>query len=288
MDGSDQKLLFEIAQKPLGMDRGSMSEYFADLFNRSGYGNVCLPHAGQLLLFANCTEQQTGYTNRMLNLFMVRLKEASWINPYHMSEFLTTIRSVIVPLCTSARSAKVAHVEQYLYDMLLTQFHELKKDPHATLHTLAETIVSTLEEAPEDQIKARTVSIIQDLCARLIWNPRDGDEFWAITLKICQQLHDLHTVGGLIDLATLNACLWAITHRLIHCIELADDLVPVSTYQKIQHDIAHAASPLFTVIDLEASLMKPRSAWLTDAVIAGETRARMVQNGNWITPREAL
>lgn len=271
-------------RQPICMDRDGVSTYFKDIFNLKGYGSLCIEHLVDFLEFADKTAQPLSFTLRMMELFHGRMKEALWINPYALSGTLDAFIEHTGPILEAAHKERIVAVKRSMYQAMLSRFNSLKEEPEVFMNTLAEEVLQIADNTELVRLRALLVRFIESALDKLILSPHDQQGMWDITMQIADQINTLYLAGTIIDAATVQHCYRSLVYRFIYCLETVGEHLSLETYNYMKRDIAQSTHPLLSFADMESDLVISRAQLLKDALIAAETRSRVVAAGSWVAP----
>lgn len=268
------------------MSRGHIEHYFRTTFREHSYGTYCGNHLLDFLSYASTTRNPVRFTTKIVDLFHIRMKEALWSNPYVVNTVLQGLYAYVGPTLEMAEADRADKVQKTLYDMLSNRFEELKQDPDNVLASVTDEILTIVDGADATRLRSSAVRLVENMLDRLVWLLAEQEEAWDVTCALADNLYRLYEADIIPDTITLNQCLWSIMYRFTYCIETTGDTISIMTYQRIKKDILSGRSALLSTKDeLQQQVgMKTRADWLSDAVVAGEARARKVSEGAWIAP----
>jgi len=300
--------------RPLAsMERDDIAQYFARVFNREGYGPFSLNHLRQFLQFGNTlSHNQLKFTASMIDLFLARLKEALYINPFVMHDFIKTVIEHVAPSLTAACQMQVSSIadgmreqlgghaaalKQRLTYELKNGFYVLKFDPELFLTRLTDAIIRDLPvedlahyavdamlHSEALHVRSSLVRIIEAGLDRLVWSPAEEGFAWQNVKDIANHLFMLYRCNVIPDEQTLNQLYWTLTYRFIYCLGLIGEHISLTTYEIMKQDILEGSNILLTFSIGEQDVMRPRSRWLADAVLAASVRSQMTADGAWVAP----
>jgi len=274
----------QVWMRPVEMHRTGVSTFFSEVFNMHGFGSYSCGPLVDFLRFSCQTKDPLAFTLRIMDLFHVRMKEATWLNPYDVYRVLCTLHDDIAPLVRTALDMRCIEAEKALYKALLTGFRDLKHNPQSFIHDVVVDILAIADSSEVYRLRTLCISMVGSMLDKLIWSPADQEDVWRSVNDLAEVLYDLHTANLIPDSPTLNHCLWSLLYRFSYLIENMGEELSPATYAIMKRDLIEGNSILFSFPDDREGLMNSRAQWLRTVIIAGEVRAREAREGSWIAP----
>jgi hypothetical protein len=272
--------------KPVTFSQYGIADFFLTTFNDRIYASQFLPscflHLDDFLRYASTTDSPTVFALTSLELFHQRLKEARWVNPFALIEFLESSMPLIASLCRiEERKNNIPPIKQILYDALLHRFNDLKETPDIFLTTVAEEIdrltMPDEEREKKTELKLLYIRLIESALDKLIWDPRDEECVWQSVILLTNQLEQLLANNILAEDRNLNPLLWSLTYRLCYFLETHGARLPINCYQTMKNDCMLQLNILTR--PEEEDLVTNRKERLLRAILDGEIKARAYARG---------
>jgi hypothetical protein len=263
--------LIQLFTRPITFNRASIQAFLTDVFNHRLYGVYGLPasfgHITDLLSYNKSAPQPYVYTISIIDLFHDRLKEALWVNPYALSQLLNAVQEHCQSLCEAPQNQQDA-IKKILYQALLSQFTDLKRNPEQFMDNVSAQIAHAVSG---DHITLRLE--LQYALTRFIES--------ALDKLVAEQLHTLYRLGMMPHETALNHCYWSLIYRFCYFIDTVGEHLSIPTYEAIKHDMATKNSPLFCLEESEACITT-KAQKLQLSVFDNEVKVRAAQSGLWV------
>lgn len=270
--------------KPLVCTREGIEDFFTNSFNHRTYGQLFLPssfvHLIDFLNYGHNTKSPYSYYATTCDLFQMRLKESSWVNPYALAHLINTLGEKLKPLCTNSllHTSPYNKIRGTLHKTFLVDYQLLQKNPDQLLDKLTHDIIAltSADEELRDNISLVQESVtrlLETALDKLIWNPLEQEQTWECCKFIADQLFMLGEYNIIPSNKALNRCYWSLLYRYCYFIETTGTQLTLQTYQKIKTDCARGNIALLslTSYDKQRTHKKDR---LEGALFEGEVRIR--------------
>ncbi|HVX00934.1 MAG TPA: hypothetical protein VHA52_10935 [Candidatus Babeliaceae bacterium] len=278
-----QEILNRYLETP-SFTRQGAAQFFKKTYNQTVYGEQFLPrsfvHVLDFLRYGQKGKLPRTYGITIFDIFLTRLTQAKWVNPYALLELLQELPTLIAPWCSSDETQQKIALKQTLYDALLHRFSQLKEDPNQFLNETVDDlyiIMNNPNESSRIEFQYTLTRLLDSICNKLIFDPQDQDHIWNLLKEIAHHLENLLAIGGLPDTKTLNQLLWSVLERFCYCITLSSDIIKASTCQAIQEDLKNPTCS-FLLIEEQERFMRSKRKRVTRALREIEVKAQAIDN----------
>jgi hypothetical protein len=254
--------------------------FFKKTYNQTLYGEQFLPssfiHVLDFLEYGHQSRLPRAYGITVFDIFLTRLAQAKWVNPYAYLQLIEALPELITDWCASDEERDKQALKQTLYQALLNNFKQLKEDPAQFLETTTDNLYSAIINPEEPSLKDFQYTItrfLESACNKLVFDPRDRDGLWNMVKNIADRLENLEQIHALPDSKTLNQLLWALLERFCYCISISGDLIDGKTYQTIQEELKNPTCTLF-LIEEQERYMRSKRKRLARVLREAELKAR--------------
>jgi hypothetical protein len=278
-------MLFQQFMQPITIDHQGFDTFFKKTFNHPLYGQEFLPasfmHLGDLLKYTSCVTDQETYAATIIDLFHQRSKESLWVNPYAFSEMLDMLAHELKPMVTAARSVtKVEQIKKEIYDALVTNFDEFKKNPDDTINTLAHTLCAIVPSTNPNFIMVQNniVRFLEQGLSKLVWAPSEQLDTWESCKVIAYQLASLCQDGLISDKHTLNQLYWSLIYRYCYFLKTSASELSIDILHAIGQELSQHKVIPFTMSENE-TFLQTKQEQLEQALLEAEVVKQTTQIG---------
>lgn len=283
---------------PLKFTREGIQHFLQDIFNRTEYVKVYLPHNiadhfYQFLDYGKTLDQKAEYLQSTLRLFNNKVKQCMYISgdaysklieelPHHINPYIT--QSYSLSHLTELKSSIIRIIYSSIANISLSSKNlkhdekdiRCKKELNQCSHQLDE-ILKTLnngmfinEQVTREHMQQTLVRFLETSLNKVIWSPFDYTNAWISTKQIAHNLN-LLTERNIITQEDLDDLYQSLIQRFIHFLHLTGSDLSLDMTAEIKQDIADGKILLLTLEEQE-EFIETKATRLLDAVRTTEAK----------------
>jgi len=221
----DNQKKMEFLLQPIICTQSGLKKFIDDIYNNDLYREFlgsCFMHIIDLIDFAEKTSSRSLFIQESMYLFMLKMTQVSYVNPFAFLYFLQASNQKIIDVLMNEKLHVTLDVENYLKSMLVDDFDLLQKDSKQFIEKHSKEIVKLTENKIIDYSNLQFLynNFIEQCCNLIVFDFTEYQETCDCFRKIIQDIVMKYETGIIKNEKTLHRILWILSSRFSYALSL--------------------------------------------------------------------
>lgn len=264
----DQQNLIEHFFSPIKFTSQGVKCFIHHTFNHKEYKNFLphsLEHLKQFMEFGVKTKQKNIYPQAITKMFLIKLKEHSFVNAYAFNEFLQQMPELLKQYFVKEEPQQEEHIlkkiKNVIYKYLLDKFNLLKDEPSDFIESLAKEIVQAVKlnqnsdgSISEEKLRQTCIRFLDHCLNKLVWSPQEPEHIWPNVRSIAAGIQNCVQTNIITDPADINDLYWSLTMQVCKLLEISGSELPMEFYTEVAEDVESGSVEFLEIEEQDANI----------------------------------
>lgn len=249
--------------KPVVFTKNGIEYFLKEIYNNFEYRNFlssCFIHIIDFLENSENTSNPKIFIQKSLNIFIQKIHQTSFINPYSFLYFLQQSNQYILNVINSEKIKIESEIEKIVEDFLLYEFETLKENPKDFIKKISKKILNSTEKIIIDCTETQKVfcDLIEISASKLIFDTNDFYESWSCFKSLCATISYLYDIGLICNEEVFQRILWAISSNFLNSCELQSENLDKEIKFFLENEINSNLPLIFYKEEIEKNILSKR------------------------------
>lgn len=273
----------------------SFIKYIKEMYNQKSYAQIISQDGSHIVQFLKISNEMNLEVDKVyigMRLFSNKVKASELIDDAVLLQLLDflpfALERYFLPDDTTCKIHNLNFIKNYLENTLLARFtehfDEFQNQKDVFISNLAQELAECYKHEIDmvqkniqkieykERLRQTIIRFFEIMLGKLIWEPKNSDNIWKSFVGIATGIRQLASNGIINHMDDLDDLLWTLVHRFCFFLDLTGAALPISFYEKIEHDL-NSKAIIFLEFKEQDEGISTKKETLIDSLIRAKARA---------------
>ena len=260
----ENKIKNEEFLKPIICSKDGISFFLKEIYNNHEYKNFlssCLIHIIDFIENAQNTLSPQIFTQKVLNIFIQKIYETSFINPFAFLYFLQQSQNYMTDIIFSDKLKVENEIFEIIQNSLVNEFDLLKENSKEFITKCSKKILEKTEYSIQNYLETQNTFnfLIEILASKVLFDIEDCEESWECFKNLTSVISYFYEIKIITNENHLQRIIWALCAQFSKSLEIQIEIVNLDIKDFLKKEIQEKMPLIFSKEEIENNILSKKN-----------------------------